>query len=146
MNFDMEKYEAACKKRQARSKRPKLTLKAAKTIAIQELGTAKGLTPHESNDAEYQRYEMRMGNHTVIIQNECGYWGIAYIYFGGTRTYYDIETLQESYHTTEAERQADRKEIVREMASGNREYMLKVLVEEHGAESCRALLEKLLEK
>lgn len=41
------------------TRRPKLTLKAAKALAVAEFGTAAGLTPHENNNADYQRYEMR---------------------------------------------------------------------------------------
>lgn len=142
MEFDKAKYEADCKKRQAQSRRPKLTLKAAKAIAIQELGTAKGLVPHESNNAEYQRYEMQMGNHTVVIANVCGYWGIAYILFGDKWTYYDIDTLQESYYIADAERKQARREVVRDMVCSDTEFVFKTIVEEHGADACHSMLDE----
>lgn len=130
-----------------RTRRPKLTLKAAKALAIAEFGTAAGLAPHENNNADYQRYEMQMGKHTVIISNACDYWGIAYVYItGGEWVYYKIDSLEESEDITEHERKAQRNEELREAAACQSAFMFKALLQEHGLETCRAILDETNKK
>lgn len=129
-----------------RTRRPKLTLKAAKVLAIAEVGTAAGLTPHENNNADYQRYEMQMGKHTVVISNACEYWGIAYVSFGGKWTYYKIDSLEESEDITESERKKERNEAIENAAACQSAFMFKALLEEHGLEMCRTLLDEAATK
>lgn len=129
-----------------RTRRPKLTLKAAKTLAIAELGTAAGLTPHENNNADYQRYEMQMGKHTVVVSNACEYWGIAYVSFGGKWTYYDINSLEENSNVTENELKKERNEAIGDAAACQSAFMFKALLEEHGLETCRAMLDEANKK
>jgi hypothetical protein len=124
-----------------RAKRPKLTLKAAKTIALQEIGTTAGLEPHENNNPDYQRYEMRVGNQTVVISNACNQWGVAYIAFAGTCTYYDITTLRVNWSVTDRERKKDRREFLRDAAASDFAFMFTALIEEHGLERCRHMLD-----
>lgn len=125
------------------TRRPKLTLKAAKAIAIAEFGTAAGLTPHENNDTDFQRYEMQMGKHSVVISNACDYWGVAYVYISsGEWVYYKIDSLEESEGITEHERKAQRNEELREAVQCQTAFLFKALVEAHGLETCRAMLDE----
>ena len=123
-------------------KPPKLTLKAAKAIAVDFLGFSTGIKAHENNNADYQRYEMNIGNCQALITNASGYWGVAYIWFAGKRTYYDIKTLREHRSITDKERRKDRHDDIRDAATSEYAFMFKALVEEHGLESCRNMLEE----
>jgi len=121
-------------------KRPRLTLKAAKAIVVQELGTAAKLMPHENNCAEYQRYEMRIGTFTAVIEQAYRYPGLACVSFAGVYKYYDIATLQEDYNVTDKERRNDLREQMRDMIYSDCRYIVKALVDEYGLESCREML------
>jgi hypothetical protein len=127
-----------------RKRRPKLTLKTAKTIAIKEVGTAKGLIPHENNSTDYQRYEMQMGKYTLVISSPCKYWGIACASFGGNRTYYKIgaDTPEEDAAVTDREQKRDMDETIRDAAICRSHYVFKALLEEHGIDTCRRILER----
>lgn len=121
--------------------RPKLTLKAAKSIAMQELGTAAGLKAHKSNDAENQRYEMQLGRHTVVIENEVGGWGTASIAYGAQRTTYDIENLERNDLLTEADLVVTCRMLLRDTAGWGRQALFEAMLKECGGEDgCRQLL------
>ena len=123
-------------------KRPKLTFKAAKAIAMEELGAATKLTPHENNSADFQCYEMQIGNQTARISQAYKYPGFAYVSFAGAFTYYDIGTLKVDYGITDQERQNARREDMRDMAACDSRYMLKALIDEYGLESCHKMLDE----
>lgn len=124
-------------------RRPKLTLKAAKALALAEFGTAAGLTPHENNDGNYQRYEMQMGKHTVIVSNVCDYWGIAYVHItGGEWVYYKIDSLDESEDITEHERKARRNEELRDAVACRSTFLFKAMLAEYGLDLCRSELDR----
>jgi hypothetical protein len=103
------------------------------------LGTAAGLTAYEIN-SDTQLYEMRMGTHTVAISNNCEHNGVAYISFAGKYTYYDIATLKENYNLTDVENLKVRNEFIRELAATSGNLLIKALLEQHGLERCRDLL------
>lgn len=126
-------------------KPPKLTLKAAKALALRELGAAAGLAATESNNSNYQRYEVWLGNYLAVITNDCAYWGVACVYFCGTRTYFNIDTLEENVTITRQEQNKDRREDVRDFAASNSGYMFQALLEQYGLETCRRMLEKVAE-
>jgi hypothetical protein len=128
-----------------RSKRiPKLSFKTAKAIAIQEFGTAKGLIPCECNNEEYQRYEIKMGNHAISISNDSyNHWGIACIRFCGEATYIDMETLEENYKITDSERDKARKELISDAVSCNGKFVFRALLEEYGLETCHRMLDEV---
>ena len=124
-------------------KRPRLTLKAAKVIAVKEFGTAAGLAAHENNNAEYQRYEMRIGNIDAVITNAYSKPGIAFAYLsrGGEWTYYDIATLEENITVTERERRKYNLENIRDAAATSPGQMLTALIDEHGLDNVRRMLD-----
>lgn len=127
-----------------KSARPRLTIKAAKAIAIQELGTAAKLTPHKTNSAEFQSYEIRIGSFTAVISQAFKYPGVAYISYAGIRVYYDVKTQQVNYKITDAERRNDRRECVKEVIRNDRWYIVKSLVDEYGREPCHKMLDAAL--
>ena len=121
----------------------KLTLKAAKAIAVQEFGTSAGLKPHENNDHEYQRYEMRIGKYNAAIANSKRHPGIAYVSFVGDYTYYDINTCGENIEVTEKERHKYQLETIRDMAATHSSYMIKAIIDEHGDDYCLQLFQNI---
>ena len=122
---------------------PRLTIKAAKAIAEQEIGKATGIKPYESNSAIFQRYEIPLGNFTAAITTAYGYPGIAYFSLAGVCTYYDIKTLRENFEITEKERRNSQREGIRDLASSDSYYMLKALKDELGLESCHRILNEM---
>jgi hypothetical protein len=123
-------------------KRPKLTLKAAKALAKAEWGTAVGLVAHENNNAEFQRFEMRLGGLTAIITNTTAYWGVGYMYLAGRYYYFDVTTLLENHGVADKEQRKQQEEDIREMASSNSQYMIKALLNEHGYAALRRMLDE----
>ena len=124
-----------------RSRGPRLTLKAAKAIAELELGKSTGLTPHENNRPDFQRYEIRLGNYIAAISSTSRHPGVCCFSFAGVHTYYDIGTLQENHGITAEERRKSRREDIRDMASSEHRHMMEALVDEHGRETCRRMLD-----
>ena len=127
----------------SRSKTPRLTLIAAKSIAEQELGRSTGIKPYESNCALFQRYEIPLGNFTAVISTAYGYPGIAFFALAGVCVYYDIKTLKENFEITEKERRKSQHEEIRDLASSDTRYMLMALIDELGLESCHRLLDDI---
>ena len=124
-------------------KRPKLTLKAAKAIAIKEFGTAAGLTATDYVDFNIvQSYEMSIGKYNAVISTAYQPNGIVYVSFAGNYTFYDMNTLEENTKLIENRIRQNRLEDLRDMATCDHDLMLKALIEEHGLESCRNMLEE----
>ena len=122
---------------------PKLTLKAAKAIAEQELGKSTGLTANENNCADFQSYEIRLGKYTAVISSILRYPGLAFFSLAGVYTYYDIKTISENYVITDKARRKSQREELRDMAASDSRYMLKTLIDEHGLESCHRMLDEV---
>lgn len=116
----------------------KLTLKAAKILAIQELGTAAGLVAHENNNISYQRYEMPLGKYNAVITNDCGLWNMTTLYInnGGHKRYFDTDTLIENDNIADHERQLERYECVKEMIVCQSDYVFEQLAREYGVDYC----------
>lgn len=127
-------------------KRPKLTLKAAKAIALKEIGTAKGLTACEGNNDYWQGFSMIIGNIQITISNSTIYAGIVRLSFGGKDTYYDINTLEENFKVLDDAQRTDRLEMIRGAATCQAGYMFKALLEEYGFEECRRMLDEAARK
>ena len=123
-------------------KKRKLTHKAAKEIAIKELGTAKDLVAHEDNCKEFQIYEMRLGCLSVTIRSTEDYVGYAYVLYGGNFKYYCLETLEEDIAMSEAESRLRHTELVKDMASCNSGTVIKALIDLYGQEECHRLIDQ----
>ena len=121
-------------------KKQKLTHKAAKEIAIKELGTAKGLLANENNCKEFQIYEMRLGCLSVTIKTTEDCVGYAYVLYGGNYKYYCLETLEEDFAMSETESRIRHTELIKDMASCNRGTVIKALIDLYGPEECHRLI------
>ena len=99
---------------------PRLTLKKAKQLAMQEFGTAKGLEPELGYPAGF--FAMEIGNleirirpyfcgpgrdnlFEIAVRMKCG--------IGVSRQLHDPETLKQDFEAEERYREEERREIIR---------------------------------
>lgn len=112
---------------------PRLTLRAARALAMQELGTCRGLVPAKyTNDQHIQRYEMLLGRYRAMITDDGPYFGITTLTVFGPngiiQTFFNTGTLCESEVITQIENRLSRYRDFQET------------IEILSPESCRKLL------
>lgn len=103
---------------------PRLTLKKAKQLAMQEFGTAKGLEPESGYPAGF--FAMEIGN--LAIQVRPYYYGLGRELIeivvrmkggiGAIRQLHDPETLEENFEAEEQHREEERREMLEKMLEG----------------------------
>ena len=114
---------------------PRLTKKTAQALAVQVVGTAKGLT--KVKHLAIDTYEMQMGELIVTIQHDWyGKSGCIMVsvssacHSGGLNLLFDPETLKEDF---KAEGKRERQ---------NRRESLQEWVWDNGVEKCKAEIDK----
>ena len=114
---------------------PRLTKKTAQALAVQVVGTAKGLT--KVKHLAIDTYEMQMGELCVTIQHDwygksgCIMVSVSSAYHsGGLNLLFDPETLEENFREEGKRKWQERRENLQEWVWDN------------GVEKCKAEIDK----
>ena len=114
---------------------PRLTKKTAQALAVQVVGTAKGLT--KVKHLAIDTYEMKMGELFVTIQHDwygksgCIMVSVSSAYrSGGLSALFNPETLEEDFKAESKQERQKRRESLQEW------------VWENGVEKCKAEIDK----
>lgn len=114
---------------------PRLTKKTAQALAVQVVGTAKGLTKDERISID--TYKMEMGELCVTIQHDwygksgCIMVSVSSAYHsGGLNLLFDPDTLEENFQEEEKRKRQQRRESLQEWVWDN------------GVEKCKAEIDK----
>lgn len=114
----------------------RLTLTAARKLALQEFGTAKGLEPDRSTYLE-GFFRMEMGNFVVSIRPDLGMSGCIEVYAGLCTAshmcvgYFDRETLEPNYDVMDKYERREKREALEQWVCDG------------GPEPCHKLIDKI---
>lgn len=114
----------------------RLTLATARRLAVQELGTAKGLGPDPATDLE-GLFKMEMGSLRIYVRPDMGMSGCIELAVGmstadgGCSGYFNRETLEPDYGVMEKYERKEKREALEQWVFGG------------GPEPCHKLIDEI---